>query len=632
NFRLCAAKRLLLKGDGESVPLMPKAFDTLLYLVEHNGKVIEKDELMSAIWADTIVEENNLTQNISILRRVLGEKHGENRFIATVPGHGYKFVAEVRRLDTAKKSEPPVLAGWSNPAESQIANLTFQNQQSETNNRQQTIDTKPSRWWLIALAMAAIAGLSFLGFSFWRGDTEPVADAPVKTVAVLPFKSLVAEKRDEALELGMADTLISKLSGGEEIVVRPFSAIRRYGSLEQDLLTAGRELGVEAVLDGSIQTSGERIRVSAKLLRTSDGKQLWTGQFDEKFTDIFAVQDSISERVAAALKIRLKSREKKRSTENVEAYQLYMKGRHHALNLTRTETDKGIAYFQQAIEIDPNYALAYVGLAQTYLPMALTSGVPSWEVMPKAKAAALRAVELDETLAESHATLGLIMFWYDWDWQAAEKQYLRALELNPNSAEAHFGYAHLLSNVGRHEQALAEIKLSRELDPVALRVNALEGQFLFFAGKHDEALDRLNKTIDLAPNFWLSYLFISRVYTEKGMHAEAVAAAKKAGEITGNSQWEAYRAYALARWGKLKEARAVLKELLDLSVEHYVPPYNIALVYHGLGEREETLAWLEKGYEQRDVRMVFLKVEPKWNNLRDDSRFQELLRRVGFPP
>jgi DNA-binding winged helix-turn-helix (wHTH) protein/tetratricopeptide (TPR) repeat protein len=631
-FRLCAAKRLLLKGVDETVPLMPKAFDTLLYLVEHKGKVIEKDTLMSAIWADTIVEENNLTQNISVLRRALGEKHGENRFIATVPGHGYKFVAEVRVIDAGEKPEPIAPAGRLNLAESQISNLTSQNQQSETNNEQLTHDKRPSRLWLIALAMAAVAGLSFSGVYLWRGNTKPVADAPVKTIAVLPFKPVVAEKRDEALELGMADTLIAKLSGGEDLIVRPLSAIRRYGSLEQDSLRAGRELGVEAVLDGSIQIAGERIRISARLIQTSDGKQLWAGQFDEKFTDIFAVQDSISERVATALKIRLRGREKKRDTENVEAYQLYMKGHYHALNLTQAETDKGIAYLQQAIELDPNYALAYVGLTEAYLPMALTSGAPASEVMPKAKAAALRAVEIDDSLAEAHAALGYTIFWHEWDWQAAEKEYLRALELNPNSAEAHFAYAHLLSNTAQHEKALAEIKRARELDPLSLRIGALEGQILLFAGRYDEALDRLNKTIDLNPNLWLTHLFISRVYTEKGMHAEAIAATRKAKELSGNSQSDAYRAYALSRAGEREQARAVLKELLQLSTERYVPPYNIALVYHALGEREATLAWLEKGYEQRDVRMVFLQVEPQWHNMRADPRFQALLRRVGHSP
>ena len=632
NFRLDAAKRLLLKDEDEIVALMPKAFDTLLFLVQNHGKVVEKDELISAIWTDTIVEENNLTQNISILRRIFGEKPGENRFIATVPGKGYKFVADVRKIAEADeritaKEEPAV--------EEHIFELESLNAPTTTNqipihNKQPVIAKSESRYRFVALVTIIVLAAGFLGFYLWRENAKSAAEIPVKTIAVLPFKPLVAENRNETLELGMADTLISKLSGGEEIIVRPLSAVRRYNSLEQDPLIAGREINVEAVLEGNIQISGDRIRVSARLLRTSDGRQLWTGQFDEEIKDIFAVQDSISKKVADALRIKFGNKGKKHYTENVEAYQLYMKGRYHALNLTRSETDKAINYFHQAIEIDPNYALAYMGLARAYLPMALTSGMPSWEVMPKAKAAALKAVELDETLAEAHATLGMIMFWYEWDWKAAEEQYRRAIEIDANSPEAHFGYAHLLSNTARHDQALAEIKLSRELDPVALATNALEGQILSFAGKSDQALEQLNKTIDLNPNFWLSHLFISDVYTEKGMYQEAAAEAKKAGELSGNSQSQAYRAYALAKAGNLTEAREILDQLLKLSNEAYVPPYNIAVVYNGLGEREKTLDYLEQAYRQKNVLMVFLKVDPKWNSLRNEPRFIDLMRRMNF--
>jgi DNA-binding winged helix-turn-helix (wHTH) protein/TolB-like protein/Tfp pilus assembly protein PilF len=622
DFRIDAAKRLLFKGENEIVPLMPKAFETLLYLVQNSGKVIEKDELMAAVWSDTIVEENNLTQNISALRRVFGEKPGEHRFIVTVPGRGYKFVPEVREFAEEKRRRGEEEKGRNGETAKIESESSFANPENAANRR-------PRRIWLAAVVIGGFFALGLAGYYFWRGNLKTAGDASIRSVAVLPFKPLIPENRNEALEFGMTDTLISKLSGGE-IIVRPLTAVRRYNSLEQDSLAAGRELGTEAVLDGTIQTAGDRVRVSAVLFRIADGKQLWAGQFDEKFTDIFAVQDSISERVAAALKNRFGGALKKHSTSSVEAYQLYMKGRYHALNLTRAETDKGIEYFRQAIEIDPNYALAYVGLADAYLPMALTSEVPSAEVIPKAKAAALRALEIDETLAEAHVSLGMISFWYDWDWQTAEKQYLRALEHDPNSAEAHFGYAHLLSNTGRHEKALSEIKLSRELNPVSLRTNALEGQILFFAGKSDEALDSLKKTIDLAPNFWLSELFISRVYTEKAMHPEAVAAARQAAEISGNSLSDAYRVYALARWGETDEARAVLGELLNLSQRHYVPPYGLAVAYNGLGEKDKALDYLEKGLAEKDLRMVFLKVEPFWDNLRREPRFIALMRQMNF--
>lgn len=629
NFRIDTAKRLLLKGENELVPLMPKAFETLLYLVQNRGKVIEKNELMSAIWSDTIVEDNNLTQNISILRRVFGEKPGEHRFIVTVPGHGYKFVPEVREFAEGEKREGEEKKKRKEEEENQLSESPIANSEIAEVREQKTADRKIRRSGIIVFAIFGVLICGLAGFYFRRGNNQTAAEASIRSIAVLPFKPLVAENRNESLELGMADTLISKLSGGE-IIVRPLNAVRRYGSLEQDSLTAGRELGTEAVLDGTIQTSADRIRVSARLFRTADGRQLWSGQFDEKLIDIFTVQDSISERVAAALKNRFGGAVKKHSTDNVEAYQLYMKGRYHSLNLTRAETDKGIEYFRQAIAIDPNYALAYVGLAETYLPMALTSGVPSGEVIPKAKAAVLRALELDETLPEAHVALGLINFWYDWNFQAAEKQYLLALENDPNSAEAHFAYAHLLSNTGQHEKALSEIRLSRQLDPVSLRTNALEGQILFFAGKSDEALDRLNQTIDLNPNFWLSQLFISRVYTEKGMHAEAVAAARNAAEISGNSQSEAYRAYALGRWGKSAEARGVLDVLLNLSEKQYVPPYNLAVAYNGLGESGKALDYLEKGFVEKDLRMVFLKVEPYWDNLRREPRFIDLMKRMNF--
>jgi DNA-binding winged helix-turn-helix (wHTH) protein/TolB-like protein/Tfp pilus assembly protein PilF len=612
-FRIDTAKRLLLKRTGEAVPLMPKAFETLLHLVKNSGKVLAKEELIEAIWSETIVEDNNLTQNISILRRVFGEKPGEHRFIATVPGKGYKFVPEVRESAREKAKEPAA----AEPDSGFVANP-----KPETRNR------AARRFAFILPAILGILVLGAIGF-YLRRESGKSADVSIRSIAVLPFKPLVAENRNEALELGMADTLISKLAG-DEIVVRPLNAVRRYNSLEQDSLAAGRELGTEAVLDGTIQTAGERIRVSARLFRIADGKQLWSGQFDEKLTGIFEVQDSISGRVASALKIQLGNRGKKRSTANVEAYQLYMKGRFHALRLTRAETDKAIEYFHKTIEIDPNYALAYVGLAEAYLPMALTSGRPSREVLPQAKAAAQKAVELDETLPEAHAALGLVIFWFDWDWRAAESQYLRALELNPHSPEARFGYAHLLSNTLRHEEAMAEIRRALELDPLTLRNNAVEGQILFFAGKHERALDRLQNALELEPNFWLAQLFISRVYSEMGKHAEAVEAAKKAGAISGNSQSIAYRAYALAKAGKAAEARLLLDELAKLSASGYVPPYNIALVYNGLGEEQKALDYLEKGFAERDGRMIFLAVEPMWNNLRGEPRFTDLLRRMNF--
>jgi DNA-binding winged helix-turn-helix (wHTH) protein/Tfp pilus assembly protein PilF len=568
-FRLDASKRLLLRGGGEVVSLTPKVFDTLLYLVERGGVVVDKDELMRMVWPDTVVEENNLNQNISALRRALGESRGEHRYILTVPGRGYRFVADVKRRD-----------GMSARAQTSVSSI--------------------------------------------------------RNLAVLPFTPLVAEYRDAALELGMADALIGRL-GGCEIIVRPINSVRKYVEMDQDPLAAGRELGVECVLEGSIQRWGDHLRVTVRLVNVSDGASLWAGTFDERFTNIFAVQDAIAEKVAGALAPQLGYEEKKRLTKrhtlNAEAYELYVRGRYHALKATPPEIQTAISYFRQAIALDPTYALAYVGLADAYRSFPLNSDMPPDEFFPRAKAALQKTVAIDDTLAEAHAVLGFTIFWYDWDWGAAEDQYRRALELDPNSADAHLAYAHLLSNTGRHTEALAEAKRARELYPLNLRTNALEGQFLNHAGRTDEALARLRKTFELDLNYLLAHLFAWSAYVEKGMYGEAIAEARRARELNDlSAQPGAYLGYALAKSGKRLEALAELEGLLELSNERYVPPYLIALLYNGPGERDEALSWLERGCEQRDPKMVFLMVEPKWNDFHSEPRFQDLLRRVGLKP
>ena len=615
DFRLDSGKRLLFDGSGEVVPLMPKAFDTLLYLIQNSGRIIEKDEILSSVWADTVVEENNLTQNISVLRRIFGEKPGEHRYIVTVPGRGYKFVAAVGDLPEDDQSE--------------IEGLKFEKNEdvtphSETPTSKSNGQTT-TRIWPAAVLISLIVGLAFLGFLLLK-EKQTALMVPIKSVAVLPFKPLAAESRNEALELGMADNLISRLSGSGEISVRPLNAVLRYNSLDQDPLAAAASLRADAVLDGSIQTSGDRIRVSARLIRASDGKQLWADQFDEKFTDIFSVQDSISQKVAAALQVRLGL--KKRFTENVEAYEYYANGQYHRLKLTKPDIEKALGYFQKAIDVDPAYALAYVGLAETYYQMALTLEMPSDGPMMKAKAAAERAIELDPDLADGYAAIGLINFWYEWDWKTAERNFQRAAVLAPN--RAHWGYAHLLSNMGRHEEALAQIKTAREIDPVNVIIGSIEGQALFFAGKNDEALDRLRKTIELYPNFWLAHLFISRAYSEKGMHSEAIASAEKAFELSRSSQANAYRGYVLAKSGRIADTERILSEMKKDSDTRYVPAYTMAEVYNALGDTGKALEYLEKGIAEKDVRMVFVKIDPMWNNLRTNPRFVKIIELMNF--
>jgi DNA-binding winged helix-turn-helix (wHTH) protein/TolB-like protein/Flp pilus assembly protein TadD len=655
DFRLDVSERLLLHKN-ERIHLSDKAFEILCMLVRRSGHLVGKAEILAEVWADTIVEDNNLDKNVSRLRKALGNEN----FIETVRGHGYRFVVEVKKIETgASLQKLEITSSNTNftakktPSQGEyrieragnvVALADWRNESSEIEKAapedlpvvepaKEITPSRRNKFLPVGAIVFALLLLAFGFFAFKRfGAETTIVDAPVKTLAVLPFKPLAAENRNEALELGMTDTLINKLSSnGGEIIVRPLGSVRKFNSLEQDSLAAGRELGVDSVLEGTIQMAGERIRITARLVRTNDGKQLWTGQFDEKFNDIFAVQDSISERVAAALKIRLAGREKKRYTENIEAYQLYLKGRFHALKLKRAEILKAISFYQEAIKIDPGYALAYVGLADANRAMALTGEMSPIEFFPQAKAAAQMAIELDDELAEAHSALGFIIFWYDHDWNEAEKQYKRALELNPNSAESHQAYAQLFFVTERQTEGLAAARRARELDPLNLRIGSLEAQFLIFAGQTDEALLRLEKIFELDPNFWFAHYYASSAYIAKGMYGEAIAEARKAREFSdGNAYPISFLGYALAKSGKQSEARAELEALLKLSTERYVPPDHIAMIYNGLGETDKTLEWLDRCYRERNPRMVFLKVEPKWNNLRNEPRFIDLLRRMNF--
>jgi len=480
-----------------------------------------------------------------------------------------------------------------------------------------------------ALLVIASAAGAYLYFTRARS-------VAINSIAVLPFTNASGNSELEYLSDGLTESLITSLSQLPKLSVKARSSVFRYKGKDTPPQQVGKELNVQAILNGRVVQRGNDLTLHIELVDVNTETALWSGDYNRSMTNLVSLPSEIARDVSSKLRLKLSSPDEqklaKNYTANTEAYQLYLKGRYHLAKYTPPEIQTGISYFQQAIEIDPSYALAYVGLADGYRTFGLVGEMPATDFFPKAKAAAQRAIEMDDTLAEAHAELGFTIFWYDWDWNAAESQLKRALELNPNNADTHLFYAHLLSNTGRHAEGLAEVKRARELDPLDLRINGLEAQFLIHAGKLDEALAFLHKTLELNPNNWFAHMFASSAYTEKGMFAEAVAEARKARELnSANSQPIAQLGYALAKSGQQAEARGLLEELLRLSTQRYVSPGNIALIYNGLGERDQTLAWLEKGYEQRDPKMVFLKVEPKWNNLRADPRFQDLLRRVGFP-
>lgn len=611
-FRIDVTRRLLVDPTGEAVALTPKVFDLLLFLVENSGKTVAKDDIMSAVWPDTIVEESNLTQNISILRRALGDARGENAFIVTIPGRGYKFVADVNTV-SAGPGEPEVIV-------------------------EEPVTTEEARgfstWWLVGAGIVALA-LAVSAVYLFPGKTDPATSRAPQTLAILPFKPLVQESADEALEIGMTDTLIARLSNSSGLVLRPLSSVRRFAGTEQDPQAAGRALGADAVLDGSIQRWGEKIRVNVRLIKVDSGEALWSATFDDKYTDIFAVQDAISAKVADALRLRLGRPENPasadRSTQNVEAYRLYLQGRLFQFKSTPQQIRQGIEFYQKAIDIDPNYALAYAGMADAYRMLPITSDVPADEAFPRSKAAALRALELNDRLAEAHVALGYVASWYEWDWRTAESEMRKAIELDPNNADAHRGLSIVLTALARHDEAINEMKAARELDPLSLPTSALEAQTLFYAGRNDDAIARLNKTFEIDPNFWIARLMLARIYIGQSRWDDALVELQKARTASGgNTEAISLAGYALARSGRPAEARKALDELRVNSSGANTPSYNIAMVYNGLGETDAALQWLEDAVKRHDVRLILLKVEHKWDNLRAEPRFIALMKRMGF--
>jgi len=567
NFRADAGRRLLLGRDGLPLPVTPKAFDALIYLVQNSDVVLGKETLMRAIWADTAVEENNLNQCISALRRVLGETRAEHRYIATVPGRGYRFVAAVTRR-------------------------------------------KP------AIASSA----------------EPIA-----SIAVLPFQPLTRKNRDESLELGMADTLIARLSGIRDLVVRPMSSVRKYAQSKLDVLAAGRELGVESVMEGTLQRQANRVRITVRLLTVSSGAALWTGTFDEELNDIFALQDHISEHVAHALSVELSREDKtrlvKHHTQSPKAYQLYMKGRYYWWKNSPEEFKKSRDYFHRAVEEDPSYALGYCGLNSFYGYGAAWGFLPPNEGWPKAEWAVTKALELDDQLAEAHLDLAALRMVYSLDWAGAERETKRAIDLNPGFDEIHYAYSFFLVVMRRFREAVAEGKRALACNPLSVRISQHLGYTLYCARNYDEAIRQYRKALELDPDDAGVCEALGDTYERNGEPGKAVEHWKKAMLLaddrelvrtlgthsTKRSRDEGVRAVAVQRLGRLQRHR---------KSGAYVPAIRFARQHLRAGHREEALKWLMLACEERNVYSLLIATDPFYDPLRGDQRFAKLLRRM----
>jgi DNA-binding winged helix-turn-helix (wHTH) protein/TolB-like protein/Flp pilus assembly protein TadD len=632
-FRIDTVNRRLFE-DGKAVPLKQKAVETLLVLVENRGEVLEKDALIERLWPDSFVEEANLTQNIYMLRKALGASD----YIETVPRRGYRFTAEVREWEEGAAD----LVVKERTRSSIIIEEEIK-EQAETQlevPRATSAATNPARRRVVAVALASlallIAALSayvYLSARSRAGRTS--ASGGAKSIAVLPFRSLSADDGDDYLGLGMADTLITRLSRTGRALVRPTSAVRRFGKIDDDPVKAGRDLGVDFVLDGSVQRVENRVRVTARLVRTSDGQPLWANQFDEPFTDILKVEDAISEKLASALTLSLSSSEQerlvRRETTSPEAYQLYLKGRYFWDKRTEEGLKRSIEFFQQAIALDPAYALAYSGLADAYAQLPGYGPTASMEVYPKAKAAAAKALELDSDLAEAHTSAATIFSYFEWDWAGAEDEYRKAIALNPNYAMTHHRLGVHLAAMSRADEAVSELRRAQELDPLSLIINSLLGFAYLQAHQVDEAIEQLRKTIEMDRNFPPAHEILAHVYADKGMAVEAFAEFLEARRLSGESE-ERLAAYQRAFAGSELKGfyRQRLNFLLAPSTQARVQPTTIASLYAMLGEKEAALNWLEKAVEQHEGEVIWIKARSDYDGLRSEARFANLLKRVNL--
>ncbi len=461
-------------------------------------------------------------------------------------------------------------------------------------------------------------------------------NASTRSIAILPFHGLSPNPGDEYLGLGMTDALITRLSDLHKIIVRPIGTVRKYATVD-DPVTAGKELAVDSVLDGSIQHSGDRTRVTVRLLRVSDGELLWGSEFDEKLTDMFAIEDSISQKVASALALNLSGEEQRRLsrpfTASNDAYQLYMRGRFFWNKRTVEGAKKSLEYFQQAINEDPSYAVAYTGLADAYI-MAGSYGysiMPPREAMPKAEAAVQKALDIDSTLAEAHSSLAYIKFTYDWDWAGAEREFQRAIALNPLYDTAHHWYSHELMALGRPEEALAESRRALEISPSDTVMNEHMGWAYLMMRKYDQAIQTAQKALDMDPDFLLAHRVTALAYLYEGNNEKALEEFKRGVELShGDPVARAYLARGYAASGKREQAQQIVDDLIRLSHTQYIPPTELAADYVALGNSDAAMQWLNRAYEERASALPYLKVDRAYDPLRSDPGFVDLLHRLNL--
>jgi TolB-like protein/DNA-binding winged helix-turn-helix (wHTH) protein/Tfp pilus assembly protein PilF len=613
-FVLDPAEKVLLR-DAHPVPLPPKALETLLALVEKRGHVIDKAELLQRVWPDTFVEEATLAQNIFTLRKVLGNPPDGQEYIETVPKRGYRFVAAVKAVAEKKESAGARAATFRAGLHRRLL-------------------------WIAAPILVAMVSLGV----YLRGRPHrPVLSAgPGKVIlAVLPFENLSANPQQEYFSDGLTEEMIAQLSriNPERLRVIARTSAMQYKAAAKTAAQIGHELGVNYILESSIRREGDRVRITTQLVRVSDQTHLWSQSYERDMRGVLILQKEVASDVATQIALKLDPRAAEHATgiSNLDAYEAYLKGRFFWNKRSEQGYLKAIEYFERAIAEDSGYAQAYSGLADTYALLGSnpTTAITRKDAMAKARAAALKAVALDDTLAEAHTSLAFVYWHYDWNWPAAEKEFQRALQLNPSYPTAHHWYAFYLVSQGRIDQGLEEIRRAREMDPLSLIINADVAQILYFAHQYDQAIEQANRVLEMDPNFALARVHLAWSYLAKQQYEPALEQIKEGMRTPGAKFYlEANLGATYAMMGQKTAARDILQQLKAKSEKLHTEELltGISQVLAALGEKDQAFAWLEKDVQNRDGGLTLIKVEPYLDSLHGDPRFADLVRRIGLPP
>jgi TolB-like protein/DNA-binding winged helix-turn-helix (wHTH) protein/Flp pilus assembly protein TadD len=615
-----------LRKHGLHIRLQEQPFQVLAMLLEHGREVVTREELQKRLWpADTFVDfDQGLNKAINKIREALGDSAESPRFVETVARRGYRFLAEVTIIDTPSESGP------ERPTETPP--------QTGEHDRTTSVDKEPAHsrkipslaWVISGLALVLI--LIILGA--WTFHSKSPPSPVIHSLAVLPLESLSGDASQDFFADGMTDELITDLGQISALRVISRTSVMPYKRARKSLGQISRELNVDAVVEGTVLRSGNQVRITAQLIEAREDKHLWAKSYEGDLRDTLALQNQVARAIAESIRISLNPREeaalRNSKVVNPEAYVSYLKGRYFWNRRSADGLKAAVAYFNQALEEDTGYAPAYSGLADAYALLGdwQYAVMTPKEALPKAKAAAVKAVELDSSLGEAHNSLAFCLDGFDWDFVSADREFRRAIELNPSYATAHHWYAWHLALVGKNAEAIAEMKTAQNLDPLSLIINADLAELLVIARSYDESIEQSRKTIEMDPNFAFAHNQLGQAYMQKGMEAEAITELEKAVHLADSPVCTANLARAYAALGNRKQAVKLLDDLKKGSNPLYSRASEIAMVYAALGDKDQAMGWLEKGYEERFNPGVLLR--PGFDPLRSDPRFQELLRRIGL--